>query len=116
MKKLFAVAFLAIGMFAGTETFAQDAGKPARTPEQTQQVIASIPALNAIAQEIAQFEAKTAGQKEKFEHANADLKALKMKYAAELQTQIAINQDKPEILAVLKDELAKTNAEIERLK
>jgi septal ring factor EnvC (AmiA/AmiB activator) len=112
MKKLFAMTLLGIGMFAGTSAFAQTT---TATSPNTQQVIASIPALQSIAQEIAAFEAKTEGNKENFQHANEDLKALKMKYAAELKTQIALNQDKPEVLAVLTAELAKTEKEIEQL-
>lgn len=116
MKKIIALAVFGIGMFAGTAAYAQSAETPAVSPEKTQQVIAAIPSLQSIRQEIADFEAKTSGQQEKFENGNADLRALKMKYANELKTQIAANQGKPEVVEVLTAELAKTNAEIEKLK
>lgn len=116
MKKSIALALLGLGLFAGTTAYAQDAATPAKSSEKTQQVISSIPALQSITQEISDYESKIAGKKESYENSNADLRALKMKYAAELKTQIAVNQDKQEVLAVLKEELAKTEAEISQLK
>ena len=116
MKKSIALALLCFGLLAGTAAFAQESTAPVKTAEKTEQVISSIPALQSIAQEIADYQSKIAGKEESYENSNADLRALKMKYAAELKTQIAVNQDKQEILAVLKEELAKTEAEISQLK
>ena len=115
MKKVIATGLLGFGMLISAGAFAQDyyVQLPAT---KTEQVIAAIPSLQGIKNEIAQFEAKTEGKKESFENLNADLRALKMKYAAELKTQIAINKDSKEIADVLTEELKKTEAEIEKLK
>jgi hypothetical protein len=117
MKKLFSSGLLAFGLFVGTSAFAQDATTGVTvTQTKTEQVVASIPSLHSIALEIAQFESKTEGKKESYENRNADLRALKMKYAAELQVQIDLNKDNKEVFDALTEELKKTNAEIETLK
>ncbi|HTF04075.1 MAG TPA: hypothetical protein VK826_08615 [Bacteroidia bacterium] len=116
MKKLFSLGLLAFGLLTGANALAQDATGVAVPQSKTETVVASIPSLQSIAMEIAQFEAKTEGKKENYENANADLRALKMKYAAELQVQIAVNKDNKEVFDVLTEELRKTNEEIEKLK
>jgi hypothetical protein len=116
MKKVIATALLGFAMLTGTAAFAQDSYGQLYPPTKTEQVIAGIPSLQNIKNEIAQFEAKTEGKKESFENANADLRALKMKYATELETQIAINKDNKEVVDVLTAELKKTREEIEKIK
>jgi septal ring factor EnvC (AmiA/AmiB activator) len=116
MKKVIATALLGFAMLAGTSAFAQDSYGQINPPTKTEQVIAAIPSLQNIKNEIAQFEAKTEGKKDSFENGNADLKALKMKYATELETQIGINKDNKEVLEILNAELKKTREEIEKLK
>lgn len=116
MKKVIATALLAFAMLTGTASFAQSAEGTLTTPDKTQQVIASIPSLQSIALEISQFEAKTAGRKENQENTTADLRALKMKYAAELKTQIVVNKDNKETHDILMEELKKTQEELSKLK
>lgn len=77
--------------------------------------VTSIPRLNAIISEMILFESKDAGKSESYKHANEDRKALKTKYAMELQDQITMNKDKPKIVAALNAELQKTQTEIKNL-
>lgn len=117
MKKLIALTVLGAGLLFGAGAYAQgNAEQTAADKAKTQQVIESIPALKSIALEISGFEIKIAGKKEEYKNANADLKALKQKYANELTTQINANEGKKEIVDVLNAELKKTKNEIENLK
>lgn len=113
MKKLFALTLLGLGLLTSSGAFAQE---PAVTPARTLEIIASIPTLQSIATEIADFGQKKENSKEELKNADADLRALKMKYAAELEVQIALNKDNAEIVEALTAELAKTRTEIELLK
>lgn len=107
---------LAFCLMAGTAAYAQNAGTPpAQTTSRTAEVVASIPSLHNISLEISAFEEKQENSKGELKNANADLRALKMKYEAELEVQIAAATD-AEVKAVLTEELAKTRAEIETLK
>jgi hypothetical protein len=116
MKKMRAMLMLAFCLLAGTAAFAQDAGTPPAQPtNRTAEVIASIPSLHSISLEISAFESKQKNSNGELKNANADLRALKMKYAAELEVQIAATHN-AETKAVLTEELAKTRAEIESLK
>jgi hypothetical protein len=114
MKKTIALCVLGLGLFAGTNAFAQESAPT--DPQKTQQVIAAIPSLQAISAEIASFEAKTAGKKEEFKNASADLSALLQKYANELQLQLAAHKDNAEIVAALTSELNRVNAQLANLK
>jgi hypothetical protein len=116
MKKMRAVLMLAFCLMAGTAAWAQDAGTPPATPgNRTTEVIASIPALYNISLEIAAFEEKQKNSNGELKHANEDLRALKMKYAAELEVQIAAATN-ADIKAILTEELARTRTQIESLK
>jgi hypothetical protein len=116
MNKMKTVLMFAFFLLIGTAAFAQNAGDPpAQTVNRTAEVIASIPSLHSISLEIASFEEKTKNGSES-KNANADRRALKMKYAAELEVQIDANKNDAEVTAILKEELAKTRAEIETLK
>ena len=103
-------------LMIGTAAFAQDAGNSTAQPaDRTAEVIASIPSLHNISLEISAFEEKTKNGSES-KNTNADRRALKMKYAQELEVQIAAHKDNAEVTAILTEELAKTRAEIETLK
>lgn len=113
MKKLLALS--ALGLFlACSSAQAQDAGS-GNQPTRTQEVIASIPSLQSISNEIAVFQMKVENNKSELKNADADLRALKMKYAAELEVQISANGQNAEMVQVLTAELNKTRAEIEQL-
>jgi len=110
MRKNLLMAFICLGSFQASFVHAQtNRAVTTVTDNKTQQVIVSIPSLKSISDEITSFEAKTAGKEEEYKNAAADLRALRMKYASELQSQIAFHEGKPEIQAVLKNELTKTN-------
>gem|GEM_PF-2871941 len=107
---------LAFGVLAGSAAFAQQAaGDDGKVKARTQQVIAGIPSLQAIAQEIAVFESKTEGKSAEYKNANADLKALKMKYANELRAQISLNEKNKATAEILAEELKKTEEAINKL-
>lgn len=110
MKKLIAVTFLVTLCSIG---LAQNSGKP--TASAAQQVIQKIPSLSAIAAKIAKYESKVEGRKEQYKNSDADLKALKMKYASELTVQITTLKEDKETVKILNDELEKTNKEITNL-
>lgn len=116
MKKVISLALFVTGMLAGTIAFAQNAEATLATPDKTQQVIESIPTLKSIALEIARFEAKTGSKKENSETTKADLRALKLKYAAELKTQMVANKNNKETYDILSAELKKTQAELSKMK
>jgi hypothetical protein len=114
MKKLLALAALGLFLMAANSANAQTSDQ-ANPPDKTQEVIASIPSLQSIAVEITAFEQKKENNKAELKNADADLRALKMKYAAELEVQISANRDNAEVVQVLTAELNKTRAEIEYL-
>lgn len=117
MKKIITITVLGLGLLISAGAYAQDAAqKTAGTKEKTEKVINNIPSLNAIAQEITAFQMKIKDREQEYKNASADLKALKQKYANELTAQISLNEGKEEIVDVLREELKKTNKEIENLK
>jgi Skp family chaperone for outer membrane proteins len=111
MKKTIAVAGLGVMLFLAIGAQAQNSP----TNEATQKLIQSIPSLKASVAEVTAFESKVEGKKENFEHANADLKALKMKYASALNLQISMESSK-ENQDLLKAELERVNKEIANIK
>lgn len=115
MKKLLALSALGLFLTLSPSMYAQDAGNGNQQPNRTQEVIASIPSLNSIALEITAFEQKAENNKSELKNSDADLRALKMKYAAELEVQISANKDNAETVQILTEELNKTRAEIEVL-
>lgn len=113
MKKLLALSALGLFLLCSHSANAQTAdGNPST---RTQEVIASIPSLQSISLEIAAFEQKKENNKSELKNADADLRALKMKYAAELEVQISANASNAELVQILTAELNKTRAEIEQL-
>ncbi len=115
MKKTLFLMVFGFGLLAGTSAYAQQEAPQADPKIRTQQVIESIPSLHGIALEISTFEAKTAGKSGEYKNAAADLRALKMKYAAELELQIAANKGNAEVTEVLTAELKRTKEEIAQL-
>jgi hypothetical protein len=113
MKKL--IVFATFGLLLSVHSYAQDAGTINTAPSRTQEVIASIPSLQSISLEIISFEQKAENNKAELKNANADLRALKMKYAAELEVQISVNKDNAETVEILTAELKKTREEIAQL-
>jgi hypothetical protein len=112
MKKLLVLVALGLFLMISPTAKAQDAANPAT---RTQEVIASIPSLNIIALEITALGQKKENNKSELKNADADLRALKMNYAAELEVQISVNKDNAEIVQILTEELNKTRTEIEKL-
>lgn len=115
MKKLLALAALGLFLLCTHSVSAQNAEQGNPSSNRTQEVIASIPSLQSISIEITAFEQKKENNKAELKNADADLRALKMKYAAELEVQISVNKDNAETVQILTQELNKTRAEIERL-
>jgi hypothetical protein len=115
MKNLLALSALGLFLLVSSPVKAQDASGSNPPTNKTQQVIASIPSLQSISLEIASFEQKRENQKAELNNADADLRALKIKYAAELEVQISVNKDNAETVQILTEELKKTRAEIELL-
>lgn len=114
MKKLFALSALGLFLLCSHSVNAQTTDVNPSTTK-TQEVIASIPSLQSISLEIAAFEQKKENNKAELKNADADLRALKMKYAAELEVQISVNAANTELVQILTAELNKTRAEIEQL-